>query len=429
MTNRVLFIDDDPYALAGYARIARRGFEVETATGGEEGLEVLAARGPFAVVVSDMRMPGINGAETLHRASKVAADTTRVLLTGHADLDSAIDAVNRGNVFRFLTKPCPPDALLAALRDAAAQHRLVLSERELREKTLQGSLKVLTDVMAMVHPTAFGRVGRVRELVCELGRRLDVEDQWELPIVAGLCLLGTVALPDAVLAKVMTGHKVGDKDANLLAAHPRIAFEMLAGIPQLDGVAEAILYQAQRYNGTGGYTIPRRGAEIPVASRLLKVAMDYEALVGLGYSREQAMKEMDRRDGWYDPEVLETLAEISTATAPRTTVLVAVADLQPGMVLAVPLLYTDGAVLYKQGQPLTDALVQRARALVGSVGLKDPVEVYLPQEIAAALGTPTGSRLLTQSDDLHSRPTEITESHPQEDTDPALATAFPELFR
>ena len=143
-----------------------------------------------------MRMPGINGAETLYRASKVAPDTTRILLTGHADLDSAIDAVNRGNVFRFLTKPCPPDTLLAALKAATAQHRLVLSERELREKTLQGSLKVLTDVMAMVHPTVFGRVGRVRDLVCELGRRLDVENQWELPIVAGLCLLGTVALPD-----------------------------------------------------------------------------------------------------------------------------------------------------------------------------------------------------------------------------------------
>jgi response regulator RpfG family c-di-GMP phosphodiesterase len=429
MTNRVLFIDDDPYALAGYARIARRGFEVETATGGEDGLEVLGARGPFAVVISDMRMPGINGAETLHRASQVAPDTTRVLLTGHADLDSAIDAVNRGNVFRFLTKPCPPDALLGALKAAAAQHRLVLSERELREKTLQGSLKVLTDVMAMVHPTAFGRVGRVRELVCELGRRLDVENQWELPIVAGLCLLGTVALPDGVMAKVMAGHKVCDRDANLLQTHPRVAYEMLVGIPQLGGVAEAILYQAQRYNGTGGYTIPRRGAEIPMASRLLKVAMDFEALVGLGYSREQAVREMNKRDGWYDPEVLEVLAEISTAAPPKSSVAVSLSDLRPGMVLAAPLLYSDGGPLFKMGQPLTDALIQRVWAVADSVGLQEPVEVYLPTEAAPVVTVESESRLTTQADDLHGRPTEHSEARPTHDTDPALRSAFPELFQ
>lgn len=429
MTNRVLFIDDDPFALAGYARIARRGFEVETATGGEDGLDVLAARGPFAVVVSDMRMPGINGAETLFRASRLAADTSRILLTGHADLDSAMDAVNRGNVFRFLTKPCPPDVLLAALRDATAQHRLVVSERELREKTLQGSLKVLTDVMAMVHPTAFGRVGRVRELMVELGRRLDVENQWELPIVAGLCLLGTVALPDGVMAKVMAGHKVSDRDATLLQTHPRVAYEMLAGIPQLGGVAEAILYQGQRYNGTGGYTIPRRGSEIPIASRLLKVAMDFEALVGLGYSRESAMKELNKRDGWYDPEILDVLADLGAVGPARAAVSVLLTDLRPGMVLAAPILYTDGGTLCKQGQPLTDALVQRIWAVADSVGLQEPVAVYLPADPPPMEARGSESRLLTQGDDLHARPTEYTEVRPLSETDPAILTAFPELFR
>ncbi len=410
---RVLFIDDDPFALAGYARIARRGFEVETATGGEDGLEFLMSRGPFAVVVSDMRMPGMNGAETLSRANVMAPDTTRILLTGHADLDSAIDAVNRGNVFRFLTKPCPPDVLLNALRDATAQNRLITSERELREKTLQGSLKMLTDVMAMVHPTTFGRVGRVRDLVVDLGRRLEVENQWELPILAGLSLLGTVALPDGVMARVLAGDKVSDREKALLQTHPRVAYEMLVGIPQLEGVAEAILYQAQWYNGQGGYTIPRRGAEIPIGSRLLKVAMDFEVLIGLGYNRVQALAEMNKRDGRYDPEILDALNETIDEGPPRQTSSAALADLRPGMTLAGPVLYADGTVFLKQGQPLTDPLVHRIRAVADSVGLQEPVEVFGAVEHASP-AEPSA--------------TPVSEIRPAGETDPALMCAFPELF-
>lgn len=427
MTARVLFIDDDPYALAGYARVARRSFDVDTATSGEEGLEVLATRGPFSVVISDMRMPGLNGAEVLHRARLRSPDTTRILLTGHADLDAAVDAVNRGNVFRFLTKPCPPDVLINALKDAAEQNRVIKSERELREKTLQGSLKVLTDVMAMVHPTTFGRVGRVRDLVCELARRLEIAEEWEVSIAASLSLLGTVALPDGVMVRALAGNKVNDRDRALLQSHPRVAYEMLIGIPHLEGAAEAILYQAQRYNGTGGFTIPKRGAEIPIGARLLKVAMDFDALLGLGYSKAQALKELNKRDGWYDPEILEELGNSITETPPPRTASMAIDDLQPGMVLAAPLLYQDGTEVLKQGQTLTGPLVQRVRALAESVGLQEPIAVYMVQ---SSMDIPDREPApATMGDTTPNRPTDFTEIHPISETDPALLTAFPELFR
>src|SRR5262249_60092556 len=150
------------------------------AVGGAAGLELIAREEPFAVVVSDMRMPGMDGAAFLTRVREIAPDATRVLLTGQADLDAAIAAVNRANIFRFLTKPCPPDVLASALTDAVNLHRLVTSERVLLQETLLGSVKMLTDVLALANPAAFGRATRAKQHARRTAAQLDLADRWQL---------------------------------------------------------------------------------------------------------------------------------------------------------------------------------------------------------------------------------------------------------
>lgn len=133
---RVLCVDDEPHLLAGLVTTLRRRFEVSTAESGAEGLRALGRDGPFAVLLTDYRMPEMDGAEFLGRAREVAPDTVRLLLTGHATLEAVIAAVNRGKVFRFLLKPCRADVLLEAVDDAVEQSRLVTADRVL----LQGKL-------------------------------------------------------------------------------------------------------------------------------------------------------------------------------------------------------------------------------------------------------------------------------------------------
>jgi DNA-binding NtrC family response regulator len=162
---RVLCVDDEPNVLEGLRRQLRRHFSVATANGGILALEVLEREGPFAVVVSDMRMPEMDGAAFLGRVREQAADTVRVLLTGQADLDATIAAVNEANIFRFLTKPCPTESLITALNAAVEQHRLIMAERVLLEQTLHGSVKALTDILGLANPTAFGRAARAKKYV------------------------------------------------------------------------------------------------------------------------------------------------------------------------------------------------------------------------------------------------------------------------
>ncbi len=131
---KVLFVDDEPAALDGYRRVLYHDFALATALGGEQGLAEIRDNGPFAIVISDMRMPGMNGAEFLAAVRTAAPNTVRMLLTGHADLDAAIEAVNKGHIFRFLSKPCRKDVLVQAITDGFAQYRAAEAEKQLAKK-------------------------------------------------------------------------------------------------------------------------------------------------------------------------------------------------------------------------------------------------------------------------------------------------------
>ncbi|MGA2887580.1 MAG: response regulator [Terracidiphilus sp.] len=134
MADRVLFVDDEKDVLDGYQRMLYKDFAVSTALGGQQGLASIQEHGPYAVVISDMRMPGMNGAEFLAQVRQKAPGTVRMLLTGCSDMRVAIDAVNEGNIFRFLTKPCEKEALVSAIKIGLVQYHSAAAEMELVKK-------------------------------------------------------------------------------------------------------------------------------------------------------------------------------------------------------------------------------------------------------------------------------------------------------
>jgi DNA-binding NtrC family response regulator len=132
---RVLCVDDEPNVLAAIERNLFGEFEVVVAKSGEAGLDAVRWGEKFAVIVSDMRMPGMDGATFLAKAREISPDSVRILLTGQADVQSSIAAINKGAIFRYLCKPCPKDELIATLNDAVRQYRLIRAEKELLATT------------------------------------------------------------------------------------------------------------------------------------------------------------------------------------------------------------------------------------------------------------------------------------------------------
>jgi FixJ family two-component response regulator/GGDEF domain-containing protein len=134
LADKVLFVDDEQGILDGYQRLLRKEFDVSVALGGQLGLTTIQEDGPYAVVISDMRMPGMSGAEFLAQVRQQAPDSVRMLLTGYTDLSAAIDAVNEGNIFRFLTKPCEKEALVSAINIGVTQYNSITAEKEFIRK-------------------------------------------------------------------------------------------------------------------------------------------------------------------------------------------------------------------------------------------------------------------------------------------------------
>jgi DNA-binding NtrC family response regulator len=145
VTNQILFVDDDRRALDGYRRLLRGVFDIETAASGTQGLATIQVLGPFAVVVSDMRMTGMNGAEFLARVRELAPQTVRMLLTGYRDLNRTIEAVNDGQIFRYLNKPCSKDELVSAIRLGLAKYQSDAEDDELINETRQRRMEAARD--------------------------------------------------------------------------------------------------------------------------------------------------------------------------------------------------------------------------------------------------------------------------------------------
>lgn len=137
MADQILFVDDDECVLDAYERMLHKQFQVSKARGGPGGLATIQVFGPFAVVISDMRMPGMNGAEFLAQVRQMAPRTMRMLLTGHKDIDAAIEAVNEGRIFRYLTKPCRKDELVNAIEMAVAEYHAISAEKEVLKAAKQ----------------------------------------------------------------------------------------------------------------------------------------------------------------------------------------------------------------------------------------------------------------------------------------------------
>jgi response regulator RpfG family c-di-GMP phosphodiesterase len=380
---RILCVDDEPNILAGFQRNLRGSFEVAVATGGEAALDLIARERPFAVVVSDMRMPGMDGATFLARARAVTPDSVRVLLTGHADFDAALAAVNEGQIFRFLTKPCPHDLLVSTLDAAATQYRLVGAERELLELTLTGAIKTLSEILALSNPAAFGRASRVHRTVSALCDRLRLTDRWAIEVAAQLSQIGCIQLPAPVAEKLYFGQALSEAEQAQVKRVPTLAAQLLANIPRLEPVREILATQDRRFDGADD---PARltGQAPPLGACLLKLAVDLDTLETAGMNSAEALAVMQSRQGHYDARLFEALEEEVASRTSSTVVELTLAQMRPGMLLVEDVRNRAGVLLVARGYTVSQGLLMRLQNLAPTI--KEPIRVVVPTAAPAVAG-------------------------------------------
>jgi response regulator RpfG family c-di-GMP phosphodiesterase len=378
MAEKVLLVDDDEITLHGYHRALHRHFQLEVAMGGAQALQALEHHGPFAVLVADMHMPGMTGLDVLQEACTLAPDTVRIMLTGSMDQRTAMDAVNQGHVFRFLTKPCGTEQLIGAIQAGLRQHHLIVAEQELLERTLMGSLQVLTDLLSSLDPESFGRGRLMRERAVALARELHFEAEWDLQTAALLLPVGRIALPPELMAKVNSGAALDPRERTLLEQVPETGAQLLENIPRLGQVAQFVRYHAKGYDGSGSPADGASGEDIPMGGRILKALNDFTCLEQKRKSRAVALEELSLHRGQYDRRILVglyTLFGAPTAATAGAERACAVEDLAEDMVLARDVLSRSGRRVLAAGLGLSPAHLALLRSLVAVMDLKEPVYV------------------------------------------------------
>jgi CheY-like chemotaxis protein len=385
MNEKILFVDDEPAVLDGYRRLLHKDFNVDTAVGGNEGLAAITAskEKPYHVVVSDIRMPGMNGIEFLSSVRVIAPDTVRMALTGNSDMRNAVDAVNEGSIFRFLTKPCDKIVLSKALTAGLIQYRLVVAEKELLEKTLSGSIKVLTEVLSLVNPAAFSRALRIRNYVQHIASKLQLDGAWRFEVAAMMSQLGCVTLDTETIEAVYAGKELSSDEQARFDAHPSVASDLLSNIPRLEAISQMIALQnsigtLRSKDMTQGEEVVSTGAQI------LKTAIVYDRLRQAGSSHHEALSNLRQRPNEFDRCIVDALVNVDAPKMRMEVKTCPVTDLQCNMTLQEDLRTDSGLLLVAKGQLITFALLMRiknfARKQFGcrSVLVQVPLEVMAP---------------------------------------------------
>jgi response regulator RpfG family c-di-GMP phosphodiesterase len=386
MSRKILCVDDEPNILQAYQRSLRKQFDLHTAAGGAEGLQEVAAHGPFAVVVSDMRMPGMDGIQFLTALKQNCPNTVGMMLTGNADQETAIRAVNEGQIFRFLTKPCSPDDLAKALNAGLEQYRLIMAEHELLGKTLRGSIKVLNEVLSLSNPIAFGHASRVRDLVGLICKEMNVTHAWECEIAAMLSQIGCITIPSDTLERFCHGKTLLRSELEMIQAHPGVGRDLVAHIPRLEGVARIIAYQQKCFDGSGVPEDDVAGQEIPLGARILKAALDYDAAHWGRHNELDAVSHLVSHARWYDPAVLEALKAVVGIQESQLQSQISLRELVPGMTLCDDVRTGDGMVVVTKGQEVTQALCQRIHNFARHRRIQEPICVLVPMAETAGAG-------------------------------------------
>jgi response regulator RpfG family c-di-GMP phosphodiesterase len=383
MSDKILLVDDEPNVIRACERLLHNRFEMDAAVGAAEALAAIKAKGPYAVMLSDMRMPQMDGLELLTRVKSLSPDTIRIMLTGYADVKTALTAVNEGNIFRFLTKPCDKQTLTSALTAGLTQYRLIRSEKDLLEKTLAGSLTVLTEVLSMASPAAFSRAMRLRRYMGHLATTLSLPNRWKFELAAMLSQLGCVTMAVETIDAVYAGKPLSPKEQALYDTHPQIAWDLLKNIPRMESIAWMIAHQNQPTTIDGNINDPEL-AERRLGAELLAVTLAFDTRVRQGSSRTEAAYALGRRFHDLDSRVLPALVEVEPEEREKELRTCRIEEIAPGAVIARDMRTEAGLLVIARNQEVTSSVILKLKnyyekGLIGGDILASP-----PKTLAAS---------------------------------------------
>ncbi len=374
---RVLLVDDDPQIGAGLRRALNRDVQLELAADAAEALLALRDRGPFEIVVCDLSMPGMDGLSLMQHVRRLWPDVQRIMLSGEAQMQHAIQAINDNLIFRFLLKPCPIETMRAAITAAHEQFTLLQAERVLLEQTWRGSVAALFDVLALAHPAAFGRADRLAQQATEFCQALNVPDAWRVITSARLTQLGAHSVSASTATALDQGQKLSAESMAELLALPHAAARILSHIPRLEPILDILRAAAQ----------PSAGTVLAVEPAIVRIVNHIDLLASSGLTSGAILDELTDNCSEYPVSVLSVLHRRDSSGGGATpSASIRLSDVSLGMRFTSEVRTPHGLLLSTRGQVVTQSLLDRVRNNWASFAGDQIVRVELPKAIGESAG-------------------------------------------
>jgi len=419
----LLFVDDEENILNSLKRLFRReGYNILTAKNATEALKLLEDN-PVSLILSDQRMPGMSGVEFLKQVKEKYPDIIRMILTGYADINAAVEAINQGEVYRFITKPWNEEDLKATIHSALKHYELIVENRRLQqmimrqnqelkklneeleqkvqertrelaqlnrqlERNFMDSIKVFAGLLEMRDSFVGShskRVATAAEFIAEKFN-LPAEEKRNIKIAAILHDIGKIGIPDEVLKKPKL--KLTRQELALIEQHPILGQASIQIIQGLQEVGRIIRHHHETYNGDG-YPDKLKGEEIPLGSRIIAVPNEYDVLVyrrdlSFQFKESEVIQFLERNKGvLFDPLVVECFLEFlkveKTQAENLQEIKVDISQLREDMTLARDLYTRRGVLLIPKGEVLKESYIEKIRNYHKIDPIVDGVYVYLPK--------------------------------------------------
>ncbi|MFG0255411.1 MAG: response regulator [Rhodopirellula sp. JB053] len=355
MLKKVLFVDDDPILLrylegAANANLGSE-FEIVTAEGCKPALEATDASGPFSVVVVDMQMPDVNGIETIGYLRRKMPNATFMMLTANKDLQTAVQAVNDGRVFRFLSKPCPPEDLVTALHAAQAEYQSTVSAKDMLSGTISGTLDLMADLIEMPDGRHID-TGRMLESVNELAKSMSIDLGWEERIAARVFLVGIAMLSPQETELFERLDPCSDEHKRLFARICSVSAGLLKKIPRFDWIGDLLrlVPKAERYQESG--------SREDTSALLLRVVFYWNYLTMKGMCVEAASATIRRIMPELSDRMVSAVESLNDNRDALCVQTLSIQDLQPGMIPFRDIKNGQGCNVIAGGRPLTRPMIE-----------------------------------------------------------------------
>lgn len=336
----------------------------------EKGLAMLAEDNRFAAVLSGLHLPGMNGIKFLSRVRREFPRTMRLMVTADRSFKTAAGAINAAHISKMLPRPCPPQALKAAVQDAVSKYRRERkSEGDPCRDVLFGCVRMLVDIMELTHPDAVERSKRIRRPAQRVCAELKAMSTQLMDMVVLLSNIGCVALPPELLESLEAGQRPSKEEMQIFYTHPSIAAHLLGNVPHMEKIAQIIRHQNTPVS-----------QDPPMGARILKACIDMDQMQLTGAPPDKALDFMAAKPKVYDTEVVKALRHYQEESSQTRCLNLTVAGLEPGMVMGKDMVAGSGAVLLHKGDTLSEASHLRLQTFQDLLKVKEPICVVPPDE-------------------------------------------------